>query len=168
MSARFDLPQVRALGPARLTAGLDRFQRLNLASHLRVHPPLPRSTRDDLLDLAERVDLRGRGGAGFPFARKARAAMAAADRTGARPVIVVNGSEGEPPSVKDRMLLGRAPHLVLDGACLAAAAFGAEEIVIGVAAGSPGEVSPSTNATCRARPGPCAFPNASSPVSPAH
>ncbi|MFI6847546.1 NADH-ubiquinone oxidoreductase-F iron-sulfur binding region domain-containing protein [Kitasatospora sp. NPDC050467] len=141
MSARIDLPQVRHMGRARLTAGLDRFQRLDLAAHTRVHPPLPRPTRDDVLDLAERVDLRGRGGAGFPFARKARAAVAAAGRTGTRPVIVVNGAEGEPPSAKDRMLLARAPHLVLDGACLAAAAFGAEEIVIGVAAGSPGEVS---------------------------
>ncbi len=141
MSARPGSPQVRHLGPARLTAGLDRFQRLDLAAHLRVHPPLPRLTRDDLLELAERIDLRGRGGAGFPFARKARAAVAAATRTGAAPVIVVNGSEGEPPSAKDRMLLARAPHLVFDGALLAAAAFGAEEIVVGVAAGSPGEAS---------------------------
>ncbi|MFF7635358.1 NADH-ubiquinone oxidoreductase-F iron-sulfur binding region domain-containing protein [Kitasatospora sp. NPDC008050] len=141
MSARLEPPQVRGLGPARLIAGLDRFQRLDLAAHTRVHPPLPHATRDTLLDLAERVDLRGRGGAGFPFARKARAVVAVADRTGTRPVIVVNGAEGEPPSAKDRMLLARAPHLVLDGACLAAAAFGAEEIVIGVAAGSPGEVS---------------------------
>ncbi|MDH6132221.1 NADH:ubiquinone oxidoreductase subunit F (NADH-binding)/ferredoxin [Kitasatospora sp. MAA4] len=141
MSARIDLPPVRHLGPPRLTTGLDRFQRLDLAAHTRLHPPLPRLTQGTLLDLAERVDLRGRGGAGFPFARKARAAVAAADRTGTRPVVVVNGAEGEPPSAKDRMLLARAPHLVLDGACLAAAAFGAEEIVIGVAAGSPGEVS---------------------------
>ena len=39
------------------------------------------------------------------------------------------------------MLLSRAPHLVLDGACLAAAAFGAEEIIVGVAAGGPGETA---------------------------
>ncbi|MEU0965286.1 oxidoreductase, partial [Streptomyces sp. NPDC005917] len=136
-----ELPEVRRLGSARLTAGLDRHRRLDLAAHHRVHPPLPRLDRDGLLALAEAVDLRGRGGAGFPFARKARAALTTADRVGAPPVIVVNGAEGEPPSAKDKMLLARAPHLVLDGACLAAAAFGAEEIVIGVAAGSPGEIS---------------------------
>ncbi|MFB7667130.1 NADH-ubiquinone oxidoreductase-F iron-sulfur binding region domain-containing protein [Kitasatospora sp. NPDC056138] len=141
MSAALELPEVRWLGSARLTAGLDRHQRLDLAAHSRVHPPLADRTRANLLELAEDVDLRGRGGAGFPFARKARATLAGADRSGARPVIVVNGAEGEPPSAKDAMLLARAPHLVLDGACLAAVAFGAEEIVIGVAAGSPGEIS---------------------------
>ncbi|MCC9307361.1 ferredoxin [Kitasatospora sp. RB6PN24] len=140
-AAALVLPQVRWLGTARLTAGLDRHQRLDLAAHTRVHPPLAPLDRDALLTLADAVDLRGRGGAGFPFGRKARAALATADRTGAPPVIVVNGTEGEPPSAKDKMLLARAPHLVLDGACLAAAAFGAEEIVIGVEAGGPGELS---------------------------
>ncbi|GAA3117400.1 NADH-quinone oxidoreductase subunit NuoF family protein [Streptomyces rameus] len=136
-----ELPAVRRLGTARLTAGLNRHRRLDLAAHRRVHPPLPPLDRDGLLALAEAVALRGRGGAGFPFARKARAALAGADRLGVPPVVVVNGAEGEPPSAKDKMLLARAPHLVLDGACLAAAAFGAEEIVIGVTAGSPGEIS---------------------------
>ncbi|MFJ9458555.1 hypothetical protein ACIRST_26120 [Kitasatospora sp. NPDC101447] len=119
----------------------DRRTRLDLAAHRSVHPLPPHPSRDDLLALAEGVDLRGRGGAGFRFARKARATLAASDRSGARPVIVVNGAEGEPPSAKDAMLLARVPHLVLDGACAAAAAFGAEEIVIGVAAGGPGEDS---------------------------
>ncbi|MFJ8198905.1 NADH-ubiquinone oxidoreductase-F iron-sulfur binding region domain-containing protein [Streptomyces sp. NPDC096152] len=139
--APLELPEVRRLDSARLTAGLDRHQRLDLAAHTRVHPPLRPPGRDALLALAEAVDLSGRGGAGFPFARKARATLAAADRAGARPVVVVNGAEGEPASAKDKMLLARVPHLVLDGACLAAAAFGAEEIVIGVAAGGPGEMS---------------------------
>ncbi|MGW1869986.1 NADH-ubiquinone oxidoreductase-F iron-sulfur binding region domain-containing protein [Streptomyces mauvecolor] len=140
-NAPLKLPEVRWADPGRLTAGLDRHQRMNLSTHTRVHLPLPEPDREDLLALAEAVALSGRGGAGFPFARKARATLAAADRTGTAPVIVVNGAEGEPASAKDKMLLGRVPHLVLDGACLAAAAFGAEEIVIGVAAGSPGEIS---------------------------
>ncbi|TVZ97907.1 NADH-quinone oxidoreductase subunit NuoF family protein [Streptomyces sp. BK340] len=135
------LLEVRWLDSARMTAGLDRHQRLDLAAHTRVHPPLLQPDRDGLLALAEAVGLSGRGGAGFPFSRKARAALAVADRMGAPPVVVVNGAEGEPASAKDKMLLARTPHLVLDGACLAAAAFGAEEIVIGVAAGSPGEIS---------------------------
>ncbi|MFL4496980.1 NADH-ubiquinone oxidoreductase-F iron-sulfur binding region domain-containing protein [Streptomyces sp. VTCC 41912] len=136
-----ELPEVRWLGTARLTAGLDHRQRLDLAAHTRTHPPLPPSDRDELLALAEALALSGRGGAGFPFARKARATLATADRTGTAPVIVVNGAEGEPASAKDKMLLARVPHLVLDGACLAADAFGAEEIVVGVGADSPGEIS---------------------------
>ncbi|WP_235095880.1 NADH-quinone oxidoreductase subunit NuoF family protein [Streptomyces sp. A1-5] len=139
--APLKLPDVSWLDPARLTAGLDRHQRLDLPAHTRVHPPLHRPDRDALLVLAEAIGLPGRGGAGFPFARKVRATLATADRTGAPPVIVVNGAEGEPSSAKDTMLLARVPHLVLDGACLAASAFGAAEIVIGVAAGSPGEIS---------------------------
>ena len=134
-------PEVLRLGPARLTAGLDQHTRLDLTTHRLAHGPLPHYDRTDLLDLVERIDLRGRGGAAFPFARKARAAVAAAERTGRPLVVVVNATEGEPVSAKDRMLLTRAPHLVLDGACLAASAFGAEEIVVGVAAGSPGEAS---------------------------
>jgi NADH:ubiquinone oxidoreductase subunit F (NADH-binding) len=45
---------------------------------------------------------------------------------------VVNGSEGEPASRKDRVLLAARPHLVLDGALVAAAAVGAGRIVIGL------------------------------------
>ncbi|MFF4934369.1 NADH-ubiquinone oxidoreductase-F iron-sulfur binding region domain-containing protein [Streptomyces griseofuscus] len=140
-NAPLKLPEVRWVEPGRLTSGLDRHQRMDLSTHTRVNPPLPEPGREDLLALAEAVVLSGRGGAGFPFARKARAALATADRTGTAPVVVVNGTEGEPASAKDKMLLARVPHLVLDGACLAAAAFNAEEIVIAVAAGSPGEIS---------------------------
>ena len=54
-------------------------------------------------------------------------------------MVVVNAMEGEPASAKDRVLLEDAPHLVLDGAEVAAAVVGASEIVICVPdhAGSP-------------------------------
>jgi NADH:ubiquinone oxidoreductase subunit F (NADH-binding) len=43
---------------------------------------------------------------------------------------VVNGTEGEPGSGKDKMLLARSPHLVLDGALIAARALNASEVVV--------------------------------------
>ncbi len=43
-------------------------------------------------------------------------------------MVVANGMESEPASDKDKTLLGRAPHLVLDGAVFAAAAVGADEV----------------------------------------
>ncbi len=76
----------------------------------------------------EASGLRGRGGAAFPTAVKLRAVAAGRGR----PVVVVNGSEGEPASRKDRLLLATRPHLVLDGALAAAAAVGAQRIIIGI------------------------------------
>ena len=76
-----------------------------------------------LIDVVEAAGLTGRGGAGFPAGRKMRSV---ASRPG-RKAIVANGAEGEPASRKDRLLLSRLPHLVLDGIALAAAAVGADE-----------------------------------------
>ncbi|GGX70652.1 oxidoreductase [Streptomyces hiroshimensis] len=97
-----------------------------------MHGSLPQHTEAQLTALAEAVALRGRGGAGFPFAQKLRAVGRTAQRRGTRPSVVVNGCEGDPACRKDTVLLARAPHLVLDGALLAAAALGAGSVVVGV------------------------------------
>ena len=73
----------------------------------------------------DRAGLRGRGGAGFPTATKLRTVAA-----GRRPVVVANGTEGEPASAKDKALLIGSPHLVLDGISIAAETVGASEAVI--------------------------------------
>ena len=49
---------------------------------------------------------------------------------GHAPVVVANGTEGEPASAKDKILLARSPHLVLDGAVIAAELVGASQAVI--------------------------------------
>jgi NADH:ubiquinone oxidoreductase subunit F (NADH-binding)/ferredoxin len=127
------LPSVGQIGEPRLTAGLDRAYRLDFATHRDVHGPLPTLTAPELVDLADQISLRGRGGAGFPFARKLAAVIKAATERRSGAVVVVNATEGEPAAWKDKVLLARAPHLILDGAALAASALQAEAIVIGVA-----------------------------------
>ena len=106
----------------------------SLSDHDRAYGPLPdlrsQSPRA-LIELAERSGLRGHGGASFPVARKLGAV---ASRRGAK-IVVGNGTEGEPASAKDRLLLGSVPHLVLDGAAVAARAVGADDAIIAFAEG---------------------------------
>lgn len=71
--------------------------------------------------------LRGRGGARFPAWRKWEVV---AQRSCGRAEVVVNGGEGEPASGKDHALMLLRPHLVLDGASLAARSVGATEVVV--------------------------------------
>ena len=56
--------------------------------------------------------------------------MRDAGRRGLQTVVVANGEEGEPASVKDRWLLRNRPHLVLDGLRLAAAIVGASRAYV--------------------------------------
>ena len=122
--------------PRLLVGGPDPSQPMPLAMHLKVHGPvLLRGSAGGrgpamLIDAVERAGLTGHGGAGFPTARKMRAV---AGRR--RPVIVVNAAEGEPASGKDAHLMRVRPHLVLDGAVLAADAVGSREIIVALHAG---------------------------------
>ncbi len=125
-------PDAMCIGQARLTAGLDRIQRIDLTTHYSVFGNLPRLTASQLVDATERVSLCGRGGAAFPFSRKLKSVMQSARQRRKRVVVLVNATEGEPGSAKDRMLLLRSPYLVLGGALIAARALQAREIVIGV------------------------------------
>jgi NADH:ubiquinone oxidoreductase subunit F (NADH-binding) len=112
--------------PARLTAGWRRTGPASLRDHLDVYGPLPRRPGRPgfLADAVTESGLTGRGGAGFPTGTKMHAVA-----EGRRPAVVVaNGVEGEPASAKDHALLARSPHLVLDGAVLAAEAVRADVV----------------------------------------
>jgi len=129
------VPLLAGLGlvaPARLTAGWRRQDGpASLGQHEAQYGPLPGAGRHrpdgpdrDLAGAITEAGLTGRGGAGFPAGVKMQAVAA---RRGPA-VVVANGMESEPASRKDQALLGWAPHLVLDGAVLAARAVGATAV----------------------------------------
>ncbi|MBZ3904153.1 NADH-ubiquinone oxidoreductase-F iron-sulfur binding region domain-containing protein [Streptomyces griseiscabiei] len=101
-------------------------------THEQRYGPLTSLTPDDLLRVTAESGLTGRGGAAFPTYRKLASVAEAGRRTGRTPVVVANGSEGEPASAKDKTLLRLSPHLVLDGLRLAAEATGAGEAYLAV------------------------------------
>lgn len=121
----------------RLLEGIPEHGAMSLREHLAVHGPLPaqerggrlRRGRDSsraLIDEIEASGLLGHGGAAFPTARKMRAVAESRGRA----IVVANGAEGEPASLKDLTLLDALPHLALDGAVVAAEAVGADEVVL--------------------------------------
>ena len=127
--------QATPIGLPRLLVGLHADRAVSFEDHVARHGPLPTGHRGDLIGAVESSGLRGRGGAGFPTATKLRAV---ADRRGT-PVVVVNGTEGEPVSGKDSVLLRYVPHLVLDGAATVAGALGARELIVAVTETAKGD-----------------------------
>lgn len=100
--------------------------RRDLAAHQSAHGRLDLSAYpSDLIAEVAASGLTGRGGAGFPTARKLSAVAA-----GTAPVVVANAAEGEPASSKDKALLSLSPHLVLDGLQVACRAVGSSEAYV--------------------------------------
>jgi NADH-quinone oxidoreductase subunit F len=105
-------------------------------------------TPEEIRAVVTRAGLRGRGGAGFPTGRKWSTVAA-----GVQPPfsVVINAAEGEPGTFKDRMLLREDPYLVLEGACIAAVAVGAREIVVALKAAYVNELDRLRRATAEMR-----------------
>jgi len=120
------------VGPSRLLDPSGGADVIGLDAHLARWGTLPDLSPKALLDAVDRSGLRGLGGAWFPVGTKWRAVAGSGRR---RPVVVANGAEGEPASGKDRYLLHHSPHLVLDGAAMAARAVGSDRVVLHVSAG---------------------------------
>src|SRR5512132_2255783 len=83
-------------------------------------------SKEDLLKALDDASLRGLGGAGFPAGRKWRAVLG---EPGPR-LMAVNGDEGEPGTVKDRVYLLRDAHRFLEGTLIAAHIIDAEDVYI--------------------------------------
>ena len=131
-------PQQRPTTLPRLLGGLETPDGLaQLDRHIAHHGvlsvrPEPGRPNDVLREVVRASGLGGRGGANFPVARKVDAVVAQRGR----PVVVINGTEGEPPSRKDHVLMRGAPHLIIDGAIVCAAMVGAREAIIAVESSS--------------------------------
>src|SRR5919204_806559 len=84
-------------------------------------------TPDDLIAELLAANLRGRGGAGFPMGRKA----SLVDRKSPKPTyLVVNADESEPGAFKDREVMARVPHRLIEGCLIAAHAIESTSVFI--------------------------------------
>lgn len=94
-----------------------------------------REQPEGIFDMISVAAIRGRGGGYFPLAEK----LAVARRSPGTAVVVVNATESEPASRKDRHLMLHRPHLALDGAQAVAAAAGADRLILAVHPGEPAD-----------------------------
>jgi NADH-quinone oxidoreductase subunit F len=82
---------------------------------------------DAVVDVVKNAGLRGRGGAGFPAGVKWSFMPKAAQQPS---YLLVNADESEPGTFKDRLLMEKDPHLVLEGCLIAAFAIRARTLFI--------------------------------------
>ncbi len=115
-----------------LLAGADDRDLTKLGEYRAVggYDALPKAlamTPDALIELLQAANLRGRGGAGFPMGRKA----SLIDRRSPKPTyLVVNADESEPGAFKDREVMARVPHRLIEGCLIAAHAIECKRVFI--------------------------------------
>jgi NADH-quinone oxidoreductase subunit F len=105
-------------------AGIDVYERLGGYSRLR--KGLIEMEQGELVQELEESGLRGRGGAGFAMGKKASfIPQGSMDK-----YLCCNADESEPGTFKDRLLLQKNPHLLIEGIIIAARAAGATRAFI--------------------------------------
>ena len=86
-----------------------------LAKALREYRP------DEVTDIVKKSGLRGRGGAGFPTGMK----WGFVPKDSRKPVyLCVNADESEPGTFKDRLIIEKDPHQLIEGTIISAYAIG--------------------------------------------
>ncbi|TGM54649.1 NADH oxidoreductase (quinone) subunit F [Leptospira biflexa] len=80
---------------------------------------LSEMTAEQIVNDVKNSGLRGRGGAGFPTGNK----WGFIPKTDKPKYLICNGDEGEPGTFKDRMLIERFPHMLIEGMAIAAKAI---------------------------------------------
>lgn len=94
---------------------------LGLAKAVREHRP------EEIIEIVKKSGLRGRGGAGFPTGTK----WSFVPRDSGKPVyLCVNADESEPGTFKDRLIMEKDPHQLIEGIAIAAYALRAHHAFI--------------------------------------
>src|SRR6185436_8995802 len=115
-----------------LLAGTDEHDLTKLAEYQAIggYEQVPKALKlssDELIAELQKANLRGRGGAGFPMGRKA----SLVDRKSPKPkYLVVNADESEPGAFKDREVMAKAPHRLLEGCLITARAIESTDVFI--------------------------------------
>jgi NADH:ubiquinone oxidoreductase subunit F (NADH-binding) len=130
-------PQIRILsgGAQRVLTDIGRVDPSSLASYrdhggyAGLERAITRLSPVATIAEIEAAGLRGRGGSGFPTAEKWRVARATQSD---RKIVVANLMAADPSALGDRALAEGNPHLVIEGALIAAYAVGASEAIIAV------------------------------------
>jgi len=123
-----------AEGPALVLAGFEGEPLRSLASYREVggYAQLEKARTEDPQAVIQQViesNLRGRGGAFFPTGRKA-SFIPTPDKI-AKPIyITVNADESEPGTFKDREIMLKVPHRLLEGCLIAAHAIQSKQVYI--------------------------------------
>jgi NADH-quinone oxidoreductase subunit F len=111
---RIDEPGLNTLGVYESRGGYD-----SLRKALRMEP-------DDVVQEISKSGLRGRGGAGFPTGRKA----SFLPKGNMDKYLVCNADESEPGTFKDRELMQKSPHMLIEGIIIATWATGIDRAFI--------------------------------------
>ena len=92
-----------------------------------VEKALKQMSPDDIVEEVKKSGLRGRGGAGFPTGMKW---SFLAKPEGVPRHLLCNADESEPGTFKDRYLMERIPHLLIEGMIVSSFALGANQSYI--------------------------------------
>jgi NADH-quinone oxidoreductase subunit F len=82
--------------------------------------------KQEIVDIVKASGLRGRGGAGFPTGVK----WGFLPNNGEPRYLLCNADESEPGTFKDRLMMERAPHQLIEGILISAFAVGAKKAYI--------------------------------------
>jgi len=92
----------------------------SLGGYQALHKALTECKPVDVMDMVKRSGLRGRGGAGFPTGMK----WGFVPKNSGSPVyLCVNADESEPGTFKDRLIIDKDPHQLIEGAIISAYAL---------------------------------------------